>query len=80
LQGQAEGTAQSLKVTEQMAILYKNGDLTINVSRIDVLRISPMERTKVEVYLGDLTEVLSCSNEEDAKKIYKDIYSLMLQV
>lgn len=62
-----------------MAILYKNGDLTINVNRIDVLRIPPMERNKVEVYLGNLTEVLSCNNEEDAQKVRDHIYSLMLQ-
>lgn len=62
-----------------MAILYKNGDLTIKVRKIDILRIPPTEKNKVEIYLGSIKQVISCDNEEEARKVHNNIYSLMLQ-
>lgn len=62
-----------------MAILYNNGDLTIRVSKIDLLRIPPMEKNKVEIYLGSIKQKLTCKNEEEAQKVRDHIYSLMLQ-
>lgn len=64
---------------ETMAILYNNGDLTIRVSRIDVLRIPPMEKNKVEIYLGPIKQILTCNDEEEAQKVRDHIYSLMIQ-
>ena len=61
-----------------MAILYNNGDLTIRVRKIDILRIPPI-KNKVEIYIGSIKQVITCDSEEEARKVRDHIYALMLQ-